>query len=214
MQLLYLLPPAFLLWRNFDHGGGASALVAPVLIMAAGQFGGALAWLAISGEDAPDLIASAPVSPACALRAKTEAVMSGIAVVFTPFIVVLAVIAPFAALVASLGIAIAAGSATSIQIWFRTQAKRAYFRRRQTSSRIATFAEALSSCSWAATGALAAAGSWLAIGTGLVALAIVGGTRMISPGADHPGGPQDHLCAIRRFRLLLGRPRQELTLRG
>lgn len=181
MQLLYLLPPAFLLWRNFDHGNDASTLIVPVLIMAAGQLGGALAWLAISGEDAPDLIASAPVPSAYALRAKTEVVMSGIAVVFGPFAVVLALFAPFAALVASLGIAIAAASATSIQIWFRTQAKRAYFRRRQTSSRIATFAEALSSCSWAATGALAAAGSWLAIAAGVIALAIVGGTRIISP---------------------------------
>lgn len=181
MQLLYLLPPAFYLWRNFGNGNGASTLIVPVLIMAAGQLGGALAWLAICGEDAPDLIASAPVLSARVLRAKTEAVMTGIAFVFGPFIVALAVIAPFAALVASVGIFIGAAAATSIQIWFRTQAKRAYFRRRQTSSRIATFAEALSSCSWAAAGALAAAGSWLAIAAGVVALAILGGTRVISP---------------------------------
>jgi ABC-2 type transport system permease protein len=181
MQMLYLLPPAFLLWRNFGERSGASALIVPVLIMAAGQLAGALAWLAICGEDAPDLIASAPVPGARVLRAKTEAVMSGIAFVFGPFIVALSVIAPFAALVACLGIAICAASATSIQIWFRTQAKRSYFRRRQTSSRVATFTEALSSCSWAATGALVAAGSWLAIAGGVIALAILGGTRMISP---------------------------------
>jgi len=181
MQLLYLLPPAFLLWRTFDHRNSASALIVPVLIMAAGQLGGALAWLAVSGEDAPDLIASAPVPGAQVLRAKTEAVMSGIAIVFCPFVVALAVIAPSAALTASLGIAMGAASATLIQIWFRTQAKRTHFRRRQTSSRIATFAEALSSCSWAATGGLAAAGSWLAIAPGVIALALLGGTRMISP---------------------------------
>jgi len=108
MQLLYLLPPAFLLWRNFGHSSGASTLIVPVLIMAAGQLAGALAWLAICGEDSPDLIASAPVPGARVLRAKTEAVMSGIAFVFGPFIVALAVIAPFAALVACLGIAICA----------------------------------------------------------------------------------------------------------
>ena len=181
MQLLYLLPPAFLLWRNFGHGKGASILLVPVLIMAAGQLGGALAWLAISGEDAPDLIASAPMPSACALSAKTGAVMTAIAIVFGPFIVALTVAAPFAALVACIGIAIATASAASIQIWFRTQARRSLFRRRQISSRIATFAEALSSISWAAAGALAAAGSWLAIAPGLVALAILGGTRMISP---------------------------------
>lgn len=181
MQLLYLLPPAFLLWRNFGQGSGGSTLVVPVLIMAAGQLAGALAWLAICGEDAADLIASAPVPGARVLRAKIEAVMIGIAFAFGPFIVALAVIAPFAALAAGGGIAIGAVSATSIQIWFRTQAKRSYFRRRQTSSRIATFAEALSSCSWAAAGALAAAGSWLAIAGGVMALAILGGTWMVSP---------------------------------
>jgi len=181
MQLLYLLPPAFLLWRSFGDGSGASILVVPVLIMGAGQLAGALAWLAICGEDAADLVASAPVTSARVLCAKTEAVMVGIASVFGPFVIILAVIAPFCALVAGLGVAIGAISATSIQIWFRTQAKRSYFRRRQTSSRIATIAEALSSCSWAATGALAAAGTWLAIVGGAVALAILGGTLLISP---------------------------------
>ncbi len=181
MQLLYLLPAAFLMWRSFYHGGGASALLVPVFIVAAGQLAGGLAWLAVSGEDAPELIASAPVSAARVLRAKIEAVLSVIAVIFAPFVVVLAVYAPFAALVASCGIAIAAGSAIAIQFWFRTQARRSLFRRRQTSSRIATFAEALSSIGWAGTGALAATGTWLAIVPGLIVLAIVAGTWMISP---------------------------------
>src|SRR5262249_33202357 len=74
MQLLYLLPPAFLLWRSF-YGGRSSALLVPILIIAAGQLAGSLAWLAVSGEDAPDLIASAPLTTAAAVRAKIEAVM-------------------------------------------------------------------------------------------------------------------------------------------
>ncbi len=181
MQLLYLLPPAFLLWHSFYDGGGASALLVPVLIMAAGQLGGGLAWLAVSGEDAPELIASAPVSRTRVLRAKIEAVLGGIAVVFGPFVVALALFAPFAALVAALGVAIAAGSATAIQFWFRTQARRSLFRRRQVSSRIATFAEALASTGWAGTGALAAMGTGLAIIPGLIVLAILAGAWMISP---------------------------------
>jgi ABC-2 type transport system permease protein len=93
----------------------------------------------------------------------------------------LAVAAPFGALVTIVGILAAAASATAIQLWFRTQAKRSHFRRRQTSSRIATFAEALSSIGWAATGAVAAAGSWLALVPGLLILAILAGVRLISP---------------------------------
>jgi ABC-2 type transport system permease protein len=170
-----------LLWRNFAGGSHALALLVPVLIMAAGQLAGGLAWLAISGEDAPDLVASAPVQGGQVLRAKIEAVMGGIAFVFVPFLLALSLASVRDALVAAVGIAVAAAASTAIQLWFRAQAKRSHFRRRQTSSRVATFAEALSSTGWAATGALAAAGTWFAVITGLLALAIVAGARMISP---------------------------------
>jgi ABC-2 type transport system permease protein len=152
-----------------------------VLIMAAGQLAGGLAWLAISGEDAPDLVATAPVSPRRVTRAKIEAVMTGIAIVFAPFVAILIFASAFSALVAAGGIIAAAGSASAIQLWFRTQAKRSHFRRRQTSSRVATFAEALSSVCWAATGGLAAAGTWFAIAAGLIAVIILAGARWLSP---------------------------------
>jgi hypothetical protein len=75
MQMLYLLPPAILLWRTFEAGGGALNLLVPVLVMAAGQLAGGLAWLSISGEDAPDLVATAPIPQRYVLRAKIEAVI-------------------------------------------------------------------------------------------------------------------------------------------
>jgi ABC-2 type transport system permease protein len=170
-----LLPP------RLYEGSGAFALLVPILIIAAGQLAGSLTWLAISGEDAPDLIGSAPVTTARVLRAKTDAVMGAIAIVFGPSIVGLAVVAPISALVTALAVAIAAASATLIQFWFSVQAKRSHFRRRQTSSRIATFAEALSSFSWAGVGALAAARTWLAIIPGLIGLAIVACAWIINP---------------------------------
>ncbi|HEY6578006.1 MAG TPA: hypothetical protein VIY09_01670 [Rhizomicrobium sp.] len=181
MQLLYLLPPALLLWRSFAMGGDASAICVPVLIMAAGQLAGGLAWLTISGEDAPDLVASAPVPPGRLLRAKTEAVMGAIGSIFCPFLVALAFASPARALVALCGIAAAASSATTIQLWFRAQARRSQFRRRHTSSRITTFAEAFSSITWAATGAIAAAGSALAAVPALFALAILVVVRRFAP---------------------------------
>ena len=92
--------------------------------------------------------------------------------------------APMTALVAALGIVAAAATATTIQLWFRAQAKRSHFRRRQTSSRLATFAEAFSSIAWAGTAALAAAGTWLAVLAGVIALAILGGVRLLSPAAS------------------------------
>jgi ABC-2 type transport system permease protein len=180
MQILYLLPPALLLWRSFGEGGALIVLV-PVLVMAAGQLAGGLAWLAISGEDAPDLVTTAPVPASRIVRAKIEAVMGAIALVFLPFIAAVALLSPLHALVAAAGIIVASAAATQIQLWFRTQAKRSHFRRRQISSRVATFAEAISSITWAATAALAAAGTWLALVTGAIAVATLLGARLISP---------------------------------
>jgi ABC-2 type transport system permease protein len=180
MQILYLLPPALLLWRSFG-GGGALLVLVPVLVMAAGQLAGGLAWLAISGEDAPDLVATAPVPATRIVHAKIEAVMGAIAMVFLPFVAAVAFLSPIHALVSAIGITVASASATLIQLWFRTQAKRSQFRRRQISSRMATFAEAISSITWAATAALAAAGSWLALVPAAVAVATLIGTRLISP---------------------------------
>jgi len=172
MQMLYLLPPAILLWRTFEAGGGALNLLVPVLVMAAGQLAGGLAWLSISGEDAPDLVATAPILQRYVLRAKIEAVIAIIAVVFAPLVAVIAIASPWQAAITGSGIVIAAGCATAIQLWFRTQAKRSQFRRRQVSSRVATFAEAFSSIGWA---------DWLAIAPGLIALAVVIGTRALAP---------------------------------
>jgi len=181
MQMLYLIPPAVLLWRSFDDGNGAYNLLVPVLVMAAGQLAGGLAWLAISGEDAPDLVATAPVPASFILRAKVEAVLGVIAVVFAPMVAVLALLSPWHALVASGGIVIATTAATAIQLWFRSQAKRSQFRRRQVSSRVATFTEAFSSIGWAATAAVAAVSLVLAIAPALIAFLVVAGAWIMSP---------------------------------
>jgi ABC-2 type transport system permease protein len=151
--------------------------------MAAGQLSGGLAWLTISGEDAPDLIATAPVPSRYILRAKIEAVLGIIAIVFAPLLAVLALASPWHAVVACCGIVIATTSATSIQLWFRSQAKRSQFRRRQVSSRVATFAEAFSSIGWAATAAVAGASLVLAIAPALIALLVLGGARFMAPRA-------------------------------
>jgi ABC-2 type transport system permease protein len=185
MQMLYLIPPALLLWRSFADGNGAFQLLVPVLVMASGQLAGGLAWLAISGEDAPDLVATAPIAPRAVVRAKIEAVLSVIAVVFLPLVAALAVASPWYALVTSLGIAVSAAAATSIQFWFRSQAKRSQFRRRQVSSRFATFAEAFSSIGWAATAAVAASSLGLAVAPGLLALLVVIGAWCMSPRSGH-----------------------------
>jgi ABC-2 type transport system permease protein len=181
MQLLYLIPPAIFLWRSYGDTQGALIVLAPVLTMAAGQLGGGLAWLAVSGEDAPDLIASAPIPERRIIIAKVQSVLLAILLVFAPFLIAMAGRSLEIAAIVAIGIGLAASSSTLIQVWFRSQAKRRYFRRRQTSSRIATFAEAFSSVAWAGAAAIAASGSWIAIGPTMIALLVLTGAWLIRP---------------------------------
>ncbi len=181
MQLLYLVPPALMLWRSFSDSSTAIVLITPVIVMAAGQLAGGLAWLTISGEDAADLVATAPLSPSQVTRAKIEVVLIAIGVMFAPLVAALAFASPLQAAVTASGVAIATVTATAIQLWFRVQAKRSQFRRRQTSSRLATFAEAFSSIGWAATAALVLTIPPAAIVTALMTIAIIAVAWKISP---------------------------------
>jgi ABC-2 type transport system permease protein len=181
MQLLYLGPPALMLWRSFSDSSAAIVLITPVIVMAAGQLAGGLAWLTISGEDAADLVATAPMPPSRVIRAKVEVVLIAIGAVFAPLVIALAFASALQAAVTALGIVIATVSAAAIQLWFRVQAKRSQFRRRQTSSRLATFAEAFCSIGWAATAALALAIPIAAGISGLITAGIFAATWKISP---------------------------------
>jgi ABC-2 type transport system permease protein len=183
MQLLYLVPPALMLWRSFADSSAAIVLVVPIFVMAAGQLAGGLAWLAISGEDASDLVTTAPLSKSSVIRAKIEVVLIVIGAVFAPLIIPLAFASPLLAGITAIGGMLAAISATAIQLWFRVQARRSQFRRRQTSSRLATFAEAFASIGWAATAALALLTPVLAVMTGLMTVSMLTATWKISP--DH-----------------------------
>jgi len=181
MQIFYLLPPALFLWVTFRSGTDAYVVLIPVIVMAAGQLGGGLAWLSISGEDAPELVGTAPIGGASLTVAKVEAVLGAVAVIFAPLVIALALMSAWAGFVTVFGVLASAGAATGIQLCFRAQAKRSMFRRRQTSSRLATFAEAFSSIAWASAAGMAAAETWFALVTAAVALGILGGVWLIRP---------------------------------
>jgi len=71
-QMIFLAPLGLMLWRNGVSGVSAAWLL---LVVVAGMVGGNLAWLAVSGENAPDLLEAAPVRRFDVLRAKLEAVL-------------------------------------------------------------------------------------------------------------------------------------------
>jgi len=181
MQILYLIPPALLLFQSFGQKAGAFVVLAPVLVMAIGQLAGGLSWLAISGEDAADLILSAPISRRAVMMAKIEVVLALLAVPSAPLVIVMAFSDATAAVMTALCLLAASASAIAIQLWFQVQAKRSNFRRRQVSSRAATFSEAFSSIMWAGAACLAAAGSGFAFAFVFFACLVLATAYLISP---------------------------------
>lgn len=171
MQVFYLVPPALYLWISYGQSAGTYVVVIPVLVMATGQLSGGLSWLAISGEDAHDLVVTAPVSPSTVLQAKIEAVATVVLVVLTPVIVLMLFASYELAATTAVFAALSSGSATAIQLWFRVPMRRSMFRRRQVASRVSTIAEALSSIFWAGAAVLVAGDQyWIAVLPGALAI--------------------------------------------
>ena len=181
MQILYLLPPALFLWVSYGEAAGSLVVVVPVVVMGSGQLAGGLAWLAISGEDAHDLVVTAPIPARAVLLAKIEAVLAVIGLAFAPILLLIALGAPATAGITAAFVALSAGAATAIQLWFRVPMRRAMFRRRQVASRAATISEALSSIMWAGAAVLAASGLWLAVIPSAIALLVLGIAWAVSP---------------------------------
>jgi ABC-2 type transport system permease protein len=84
LRLIYLVPIAL---PAFTHGRGPPLLPALAFagVLIAGQLVGSLAWLTVSGEDSPDLIAVAPVEKRAAERAKLAAAL----LIAAPFALIL-----------------------------------------------------------------------------------------------------------------------------
>jgi ABC-2 type transport system permease protein len=182
MQILYLVPPALYLWISYGQSAGTYVVVIPVLVMATGQLSGGLSWLAISGEDAHDLVVTAPVSPAAVLQAKIEAVATVVLVVLTPIIVLMLFASYQLAATTAVFAALSSGSATAIQLWFRVPMRRSMFRRRQVASRVSTIAEALASIFWAGAAVLVAGDQyWIALLPGVLAIVTLFVAWSLSP---------------------------------
>ena len=170
LRVLYLLPLGAALIRHagahqdYALPGGAAGLV-----LFAGQVAGSLAWITVSAEDAPDLLACAPTPTATYRQAKLAAAFLPVAVLLIPILGVLTVLAPGVGLAAAAGCTAVALATGLINIWYQKPSKRAEFRRRRGSSWFATLVEILVALAIAAATGLAAAGLWWAALPALVA---------------------------------------------
>jgi ABC-2 type transport system permease protein len=171
LRLLYLIPVTLVLARSAARGEavalpGAAAMV----VFMAGQVAGSLAWITVSAEEAPDLLACAPTPIATIKRGKLAAALGPLAVLMLVPLGIVAVLSPELGLVTALGAAAAAVCSALINIWQQKPAKRSDFRRRRGASWYAIWAEASVSGSLSVATAFAAARSvWI-----LAPLAVAG----------------------------------------
>jgi len=162
LRVLYLLPLAFVLLRE-AHGemgyllpGGAGALA-----MLTGQVGGSLAWVTVSAEDAPELLAAAPAPIGLVLRAKLAAALTPVAVLLAGPLLVLIALSPQAGLAATAGCAASATASALINAWYNKPARRTDFRRRRGGSLVGAIAQLLvTGLITLATAAAAVPGLW------------------------------------------------------
>ena len=73
LQLLYLAPVSIIIWIS-QEDPSLSLIVGPVLVMVLSHLAGIMAWLTVLSEDAPDFMATAPVSRDQILRSKLTAI--------------------------------------------------------------------------------------------------------------------------------------------
>ena len=166
LRVLYVLPLGFALVRGaygphhadlpFASGGQITLTVAVVFV--AGQLAGSLAWITICAEDAPELLACAPVDGSRARWAKLWAAMIPVGVLLTPLLFVLTWLMPWAGLCATAGAAASAVTAGLINLWFEKPASRRAFRGRRTGSVLAGVVEVLAGLGWGVTAGVAASG--------------------------------------------------------
>jgi ABC-2 type transport system permease protein len=133
LRLIYLLPVAL---PAFTHGRGPPLLPALAFfgVLIAGQLAGSLAWLTVSAEESPDLIAVAPVEKKAAERAKLAAAL----LIAAPFAVVLplaiALMSPRGAIIALAMTVAAAFAAGMVELKFQHPAPRKSFGKRKEGS--------------------------------------------------------------------------------
>ncbi len=176
LQIVYLLPLGFVLLRP----GGGVALTepafAPALTLLSSALSGSLIWITVSAEDAPDLIASAPVTQSSVDRAKLISAIAPVwAAMLLPLIALL-VRSPWAGAWALAGVIAASTSSALIGLWRRNPgSRRDFVRRRQGGSVLTALGQTFVALGCSATAGLGAYGlPWLALIPAIIAAAILG----------------------------------------
>ncbi len=163
LQVVYTLPIVVLLVRNGGVTGAVAVALPPALVVIAAQLSGTLAWVALSAEDAPEFLTSAPVTRGEVERRKIEAIALPIGLLLAVPILALAFASPWAAICTTLFALGAGASSALVNIWMQAPAKRTMVLRRHSHSRLAALVELSITILWAVACVIAIMGSLTAL---------------------------------------------------
>lgn len=156
-QVLYMLPLLVGLWTG--TGGNGPLTLAPVVVVVSFQVAASLTWLSLAGEDAPDLLATAPVTGRALRGAKLATVGLIVAVLAALPLAWLAVLDPGAAPGTVALSALAVRAATLLGSWYAAPAKRSSFAARHRESKLMALVEMVMSALLGLAAAVLATGS-------------------------------------------------------
>lgn len=154
LQLLYLLPMCFVVFR--DDGLHVPAIGAGLTLLAS-SLAGSLAWIALSAEDAPDLLLVSPAAPGALRRAKLAAAVMPVLVLVGVPLLWLVVRSPLGGLVLCFTASAAILGAGMIVFWCGRPGVRSHFRTSGKRGFVMNLLQLLNSLAWGALAWLLAA---------------------------------------------------------
>lgn len=181
LQIVYTIPIAVVLVRSEMLSLALS--LGPTIVMIAAQVSGSIAWITVSGEDAPELIASAPVPASHVAAAKLTAVALPVLLLLSLPVAGLAMTASFVDALVVLAFAIAAGVSTALlNFWHPMPGNRRGMLRRHSQSKLVAMFEHGLAMMWAFAVVLGLMGTSIV----LIPLALVVGLLALSRRLGNP----------------------------
>ncbi len=173
LQIVYTLPISIVIWRSQGPQGSLALATSPCIVVIAAQVSASLAWLAVSSEDAPDFLASAPVASAFVRNRKLEAILAPLILLMALPCIGVATREPGAALLTAVFASGAAASTALLNIWRPHPARRTDILRRHQQSKLLGLLEHALSLTWAVAIVVALLAGWLAVFPLIVIAAIL-----------------------------------------
>ncbi|MEZ5936752.1 MAG: hypothetical protein R3C52_00865 [Hyphomonadaceae bacterium] len=178
LQLVYFVPIALILLTAGDGGftGISVRAMVPTLTFFASSLASSLIWITLCAEDAPDLVASAPVARARVERAKLAAAVLPVWALFAiPVGLVIASDAG-AGMLALLGVSVGPLATTMIAVWRQAPlVRKSIMRRAPKETQVGSIGQMVVSAGWTGTISLLVYGvPWLALIAVIVTAAVFG----------------------------------------